>query len=101
MDTSETDKGVIYVLWERFKTQRYPRALELKKKVDAGEPLSDEDLEFLGLVLSDMREVQPLLDRHPEYRPLVEWALSLFNEISNRALENERLQSKAGSQKSD
>jgi len=101
MDTSETDKGVIYVLWERFKTQRYPRALELKNKVDAGELLSDEDLEFLGLVLSDVKEIQPVLDRHPEYRPLVQWALSLYTSIANRALEIEQLKSKAGSPKSD
>jgi len=101
MDTSETDKGVIYVLWKRFETQRYPRVLEPKKKMDAGEPLSDEDLEFLGLALSDAKEIQPVLDRHPEYRPLVKWALSLCTAITNRALENDRLQSKAGSPRSD
>ena len=92
-DSSSTDPGVIYVLWKRFETQIYPRALELKKKVDAGESVSDDDLEFLARTLSDWREIEPLLDRHPEYRPLVEEAFALYNAIADRAAENERRKS--------
>ena len=43
-DTSK-DAGVIQVLAERLETQRLPRALSLKDKVDGGETLDEFDIE--------------------------------------------------------
>ena len=93
MDQKKTDAGVIVALLERFRKERYPRVLALKQKVDAGERLSDFDLEYLEHVLADARQLQPLLDRHPEQHPLVAVAFSLYEEITKRALENEQRRS--------
>ena len=50
MDRNELnsmDEGVLTVIVERMQEQRYPRALELKEKVDRGETLEDFDIDFL------------------------------------------------------
>ena len=90
MIESSNEAGVIAVLVERFNTQRLPRALEIKVKVDAGETLSDFDLDFLGQVLADARQIQPLAARHPEYQELVARAIHLYREILDKAAENEK-----------
>ena len=71
MDRNELnsmDEGVLTVIVERMQEQRYPRALELKEKVDRGETLEDFDIDFLEKVFDDCTRLKPLLDRHPEYQ---------------------------------
>ena len=44
---SKDDAGTIQVLLERLEKWRLPRALELKARVDAGQRLNDNDIQFL------------------------------------------------------
>ena len=88
-DKSE-DAGVIAVLVQRFESERLPRALDLKEKVDQGETLNDIDIAFLEQVLEDANKLGPLLERHDEYHKLVAQATSLYKEITDKALENEK-----------
>lgn len=84
------DDGIIVALAERFETQRLPRALALKDQVDRGERLSEQDLKFLGQVFSEAGQLRTLLDRHPEWQPLVARVISLYKEITERGLANEQ-----------
>jgi hypothetical protein len=84
------DDGLIVVLAERLETQRLPRALSLKEKVDAGEILNEFDISFLEEVIEDVRKIHPLVERHPEWQPVVAKMLDLYNEIAARAVENEK-----------
>lgn len=84
------DDGIIVALAERFETQRLPRALALKAQVERGERLSERDLKFLGQVFSEAGQLRTLLDRHPEWQPLVARIMSLYKEITERALANEQ-----------
>ena len=84
------DDGIIVALAERFETQRLPRALALKDQVERGERLSEQDLKFLGQVFSEAGQIRTLLDRHPEWQPLVARIMSLYKEITDRALANEQ-----------
>lgn len=88
-DTKLHDAGVTQTLLDRMNNQRLPRALELKEKVDAGEPLGEYDLRFLEDVFADARTIQPMVDRHPEYQKLVARIIHLYKEILDKALENE------------
>lgn len=88
-DTSQ-DAGVIQTLVERLSNQRLPRALDLKAKVDAGETLSNFDLQFLEEVFDDAKHIRPLVERHPEYQELVARMTHLYKEIMDKAMENEK-----------
>ena len=90
MTEKSEDAGVITVLVERFEGERLPRALDLKEKVDQGETLNDIDIAFLEQVLEDANKLGPLLERHDEYHKLVAQATSLYKEITDKALENEK-----------
>jgi hypothetical protein len=90
MSDDKDDDGLIYVLMERFEKIRLPRALSLKEKVDGGAVLDDYDIAFLEEVFSDSNKIKPLLDRHPEYQELATRVLTLYGEITEKALENEK-----------
>jgi hypothetical protein len=89
MTTPSQDQGVIMALLDRLNNQRLPRLLRLKEKVDAGEPLADEDLEFLHEVFADADRAKPIIDRHPEYQNLIARVVHLYSDITAKALENE------------
>ena len=90
MTEKSDDAGVIAVLVQRFEGERLPRALDLKEKVDQGETLNDIDIAFLEQVLEDANKLGPLLERHDEYHKLVAQATSLYKDITDKALENEK-----------
>jgi hypothetical protein len=90
MNETSKDAGIIQVLVQRFETQRLPRALALKKKVDAGERLDDLDIAFLEEVFRDAKENRHLAEQHPKWQGLVAQALSLYEAITAKALANER-----------
>ena len=84
-----TDRGVIYVVLDHFTRHLYPRALEIEKRLDAGERLDELEIAHVAEVLEDMKLLQPLIDRHPEHRDLAERAIALYAGIARRAWENE------------
>jgi len=85
---SDHDEGVIQTLIERFNSQRLPRALDIKARVDRGAVLENYDISFLEDVLADIRTAHPLLERHPELQPLVIKAMGLYKEIAEKAAAN-------------
>ena len=90
MTQSSEDTGVILALMGRFNEQRLPRALELKKRVEQGECLTEPDITFLDEVFKDANHVMPLVDKHPALQPIASRAISLYKEITAKALENEK-----------
>ncbi len=90
MSESSQDLGLITVLLKRLETQRLPRALALKERVDRGERLYDSDLAFLEEVFADTRQVKPFLDGYPQYQELAARMVNLYKEITDKALENEK-----------
>ena len=83
------DSGVVLAIVERMETQRLPRALDLKAKVDAGGVLDDPDIDFLERVFADCTALKPFLARHPEYQDLAARMMSLYHAITAKALDNE------------
>ena len=90
MNESIKDTGVIMALLQRLEQQRLPTILAIKKRVDQGERLEDHDIDFLKQMLADANKVKPMIDKHPEYQDLAVQLISLYNEITTKALENEK-----------
>jgi hypothetical protein len=88
MSDQNFDAGLGQVIVERLRSQRLPRALALKEKVDRGEPLDDFDLNFLQEVLKDSAAIRPYVDAHPESHELAAKMSNLYNEIAQKGLEN-------------
>lgn len=86
----DSDTGTIVVLLERLRTQRLPRILDIKAKVDGGAKLEDYDLAFLSEAARDAESAKPLVDRHPELHEIAGRLVYLFREISDKALANEQ-----------
>lgn len=95
MDQKEKDKGVVFVLLDRFNKQRLPRIKQLKKKVDSGVLLDKYDQRFIEEVQRDIRKVTPIIDRNPEYQELTAEALSLWTEIIEKNFENQNKKDEA------
>ncbi len=90
MDQKTKDAGTIEALMIRMKEYRIPRAKRMQERVNAGEKLSDVDIEYLKRVYDQSRDSAALFERHPEYDELRVRALDLFSEIIAKALENEK-----------
>jgi hypothetical protein len=90
MRDAADDLGVGAVIAKRFETQRLPRALELKERVDAGGLLTEADISFLEQVFQDAQHIMPLVDRKPSWQPLAAQAMELYRQITSKALENEK-----------
>lgn len=90
MTDKQNDVGVFSVLIQRLETQRLPKLLELKARVDQGERLTEHDLHFLQEVLADAKHVQPLIAQHPQLDPLASKLTTLYREITETALANEK-----------
>jgi len=90
MSEESTDQGIIQAIVDRLEKLRLPMALELQEKVTRGETLNDMDLAFLDNVFADTTRVKGMLDKYPVWQPLYARMISLYNDITTKALENEQ-----------
>lgn len=91
MQHTEREEGTIHALLEAFAKQRLPHALEIKKRVDEGGILNEMDIEFLERVFREANENRSHIVRFPEYSDIVSTAVRVYHEITEKALENEKL----------
>ena len=94
MSEISKQSGVVTVLANRMVEERLPKALALKARIDKGEVLNELDLNFLEQVLNDANAVLPLARDDPRVLELAGRMMTLYREITAKALANE--QAKAG-----
>ena len=87
MTDPDIDPGVIEVMLERLEKQRL---LDIQKKVDKGTPLNNLDIDFLETAMEDANKLIPLIDRVPECQSLPEKVISLYKDITDKALQIEK-----------
>jgi hypothetical protein len=84
------DKGIAQVLMVRLESQRLPRALKLKEKVDRGERLSEFDIQFLKRAMQEGQQARTLAAKLPQYQDVVNRMAALYDEITRKGAENEK-----------
>jgi hypothetical protein len=84
------DLGVLAVLATRMTEERLPKALELQERINKGGLLNDLDLNFLEQIVKEAGELTPMMDRNPVARDIGARMLSLYREITEKALANEK-----------
>jgi hypothetical protein len=89
MEEPDNERAVIYALIERFEKQRLPRLLDVKKKVENGGVLSESDSQFMAQVMLDAQHSKRLIDRHPEWQRFCAEVIHLYEQIVEKALENQ------------
>ncbi|UHQ18726.1 hypothetical protein LVB87_11065 [Lysobacter sp. KIS68-7] len=75
---------------DRLMHQRLPRLLDMQKRVDAGERMSDEDIDYLKSVLEEANRNKGYFVQHPESHKLAGQVVDLYDQIMKKALENEQ-----------
>lgn len=90
MAENSNDIGVLAALVERLEKRRIPRALDIKEKVDRGELLDEWDTEYLKKIIADAQDALKFVDDHPDYQELYSRVADLYEDITRKALENER-----------
>ena len=81
--------GTIAVILERFRSYRLPRALDIKAKLDKGQPLDDFDMQFMETVLQEREQILHLVHRHPEFEKLCARVFVFYKDIVRQAIEIE------------
>jgi hypothetical protein len=90
MSDQTTDDATIQALLERLVKFRLPRTIDIRKRVDAGERLSDEDIAFLKVALEDARNGEKFVAGNAEFHALGAQIVALYDHIVSKALENEK-----------
>ena len=84
------DTATLQALLDRLVKYRLPRAMALKKRVDAGERMTDSDIAFMKQALEDAQDGQHFVARNPEFHALGGELVQLYEEIVEKATENEK-----------
>jgi hypothetical protein len=71
-------------------SQNLPRIFALRDRLEQGERVSDEDIRYLRESFSDAMQSKPVFDRHPELAQVGAKIVTLYRDMSLKALDNER-----------
>jgi hypothetical protein len=88
-DQDLDENGVSQVIIERFVKYRLPILLRIREEMDEGKVLSDGELELLNRVVQRAHQINKFVHLYPDNKELVAKVVSLFGEITSKALENE------------
>jgi len=89
-DEERDEAGVSQVLIEEFVEDRLPVLLGFKAEVDAGKTLSAGEVELMSRIVEKAEDFNHFVYEFPEYEELMARLIDLYDEISQKALENER-----------
>lgn len=77
-------------LFQQSSTVELPRFLRIRKALQSGRRLAEEDMAFMREACQAAAEQKPLADRRQEYREFYARKIMLLHEITSMALANEK-----------
>ena len=83
------EAGTSQVVILRFLKQQLPLLLKMKEETDVGKTLDSGEVELLDRMLHRADRLNRFVGEHQEYRELAGKIISLIDEITDEALENE------------
>lgn len=82
--------GVEQALLAKLEQQVLPKTLGIRRRIDAGERLTDSDIAFLDSVLKGLSRDKAKVEDNPKWNKLYTRLIDLYNQITRKALENEQ-----------
>ncbi len=83
------NEALIRVMMTNFQRHELERVLDIKQTVDAGSPLAEYDIAFMGQLCQEAIDSMRLVGEFPEYQNVFVQAVQLFKEITEKGLANE------------
>jgi hypothetical protein len=90
MAVIDRETGILVTLVDRFIMLSLPRALTLRKKVRQGALLADMEIISLKALIQEALDNQHYVDERPEMHHVFLHATTLYCEIADRAIFNEK-----------
>lgn len=89
-EQEERELGITTVMLKQFSEKTLPEVLWIKEKLDKGDCLSEGDIEFLQRIFENAQKVTAATDNFADYQTLYAKAIELYEEITEKALENQQ-----------
>lgn len=90
MNQKEQDRLTLLAMLERDNHWHFPRARNIQLRLDNGETLSAFDLSFIHYVLETTKSSFPVIERNPDYHELTAKEVAFYNNLLQKAIENEQ-----------
>ena len=89
MDQRDQDRLTLLAMLEQTNHWDFPRASSIQVRLARGETLTDSDLHFFHYVIDNAKTTFPLIERNPDYQELTNKGLAFYNDLLQRAIDNE------------
>lgn len=91
MNEMQRSLGTVTVILKRLQRHSLPRIFRIKERVDSGERISPEDVLFLRQSLLDALSAKPIYDSNPELAEISAKIITIYRDVSMKALANEQV----------
>jgi hypothetical protein len=88
-DSDAEDEGTLAALLQNAK-RGIPNLLAVKERIDGGDTLSDLEIADLEDIFARARHMIHVYDEHPEVQDIVAHVVSMYLQITTKAVENEK-----------
>lgn len=86
------DPGVLQVVLEDYEKHKLPRMQLIKKEMDQGKRLDNEELAFLRELYREINQYERFVETHPDFKQLYVGFVRLYCSIMDTAIDNEQKQ---------
>ncbi|SET66274.1 hypothetical protein [Thalassotalea agarivorans] len=90
MTLTEEQLGKLQTILTDFEQHQLPRLLDLEEHVNDGGTLNEFDITFMEQIADLAKRANRYAESHPDYQEFVAKMVHLYEQITEKALENEK-----------